>query len=182
MKKYALLWMTLVIAGGIQAQSGGGKPGAEITYGFKYNGKDVPGGGLKVFIQGDKASYQPLDAVAQKERKFLDNKGKATYQVITSKQGEQLAFKKAFADYDKPELLPGTDTVLGYLCKKAKVKVRSNTIEIWYTDALPVKATPVLEFGPGLGLILRTLRNGTSEYIATKVDLRNIKNEELKWP
>jgi len=182
MKKHSLLWIALLITGGIQAQSGKEKPGAEITYGFRYNGKDVPEGNLKLIIQGNRASYQPLDAVAQKERQFLDNKGKATYQMITNKEGELLTFKKPFSNYDQPELLPGIDTVLGYACKKAKVKVRSNTIEIWYTDALPMKGTPVLNFAPGLGLILRTLRNGTSEYIATKVDLRDIKDEELKWP
>lgn len=181
MKKSSLVWISLLLAGFAQAQSGG-KPGADITYKFRYNGKDNPEGNIRLVIQGNRASFQPADVVAQKEKQYLDNKEKATLQMITNKEGKQLTFKKSFADYEQPELLPGTDTVAGYLCKKARVRVRSNTIEIWYTDALPVKGTPVIGFTPGLGLILRTLRNGTSEYVATKVDLRNVKDEELKWP
>lgn len=182
MKKQTLLFIALLIAGGGQAQSGEGKPGMEITYALRYNGKEVPGGNLKLIIQGNKVSYQPSGGATQKESQFLDNKGKATYQMITNKEGQLLTLKKAFSTYDKPELLPGTDTILGYPCKKARVIIRSNNIEIWYTDALPYKATPTLGVAPGLGLILRTVRNGTAEHIATRVDVRNIRNEELKWP
>ncbi|WP_238429882.1 PNGase F N-terminal domain-containing protein [Chitinophaga agri] len=182
MKKMSFVWMTLLVAGSAFAQSKGTKAGAEVTYGFRYNGKEVPDGNIKLIISGDKARFAPVDPVAQKELQLLDQKGKVTYQQIKDKEGHLLTFKKPFAEYDQPELIPGTDTILGYPCKKAKMRVRSNSIEIWYTDALPVKGTPIQGYAPGLGLILRTVRNGTAEYIATKVDLHTIKDTELQWP
>ena len=59
----------------------------------------------------------------------------------------------------KFELLNETETILGYICKKAKTVVRSNTIEVWYTDALPVKGAPTV-LGQDLGLVLKMVRNG----------------------
>lgn len=174
--------MTLLVTGTALAQSKSAQPGAEVTYAFKYNGKDMPDGGIQLIIKGDKARFQPLNAVNKKELQLLDNKAKATYQQISDKEGHLLTFKKAFADYEQAELVPGTDTILGYPCKKAKLVVRSNSIEVWYTNALPFKGTPVQGYVPGLGLVLRSIRNGNSEYIATKVDLRTIKDEELQWP
>ena len=174
--------MALLVTGTTLAQSKGTQPGAEVTYAFKYNGKEVPEGNIQLIIKGDKARFQLVDGVANKELQLLDNKAKATYQQIKDKEGNLLTFKKAFADYDQATLVPGIDTVLGYPCKKAKLIVRSNSIDVWYTDALPFKGTPVQGYAPGLGLVLRSVRNGNSEYIATKVDLRNIKDEELKWP
>ncbi|MBW8686088.1 peptide-N-glycosidase [Chitinophaga sp. B61] len=174
--------MTLLVAGSALAQSKGTQPGAEITYSFKYNGKPVPEGNIKLIIKGDKVRFQPVDANAQKELQLLDNKSKATFQQIKDKEGNLLTFKKPFQAYEQAELIPGIDTIMGYPCKKAKMRVRSNSIEVWYTDALPVKGTPVLGYAPGLGLVLKAVRNGNSEYVASKIDLRNIRNEELNWP
>ncbi|TWW02600.1 peptide-N-glycosidase [Chitinophaga pinensis] len=174
--------MTLLITGTALAQSKPAQPGAEVTYAFKYNGKEMPEGNIQLLIKGDKARFQPQNGAAKKELQLLDNKAKVTYQQINDKEGHLLTFKKAFADYEQAELVPGVDTILGYPCKKAKLVVRSNSIDVWYTNALPFKGTPVQGYAPGLGLVLRSIRNGNSEYIATKVDLRNIKDEELKWP
>ncbi|SFN79326.1 GLPGLI family protein [Chitinophaga sp. YR627] len=174
--------MTLLVTGTALAQSRSAQPGVEVTYAFKYNGKDMPDGSIQLIIKGDRARFQPLNAVNKKELQLLDNKAKATFQQISDKDGHLLTFKKAFADYEQAELVPGTDTILGYPCKKAKLVVRSNSIDVWYTNALPFKGTPVQGYAPGLGLVLRSIRNGNSEYIATKVDLRNIKDEELQWP
>ena len=37
------------------------------------------------------------------------------------------------------EILPEIKTIKGYQCKKAKIIVNSNTIDLWYTDELKVK-------------------------------------------
>lgn len=174
--------MVLLITTGTQAQSPGGKAGAVITYGIRYNGKEMPGAGLKLIVQGTKARLQPGGNGKQKEQQLLDLKEKATYQVMSDEEGHVFTLRKPFSSYDQPQLLPETDTILGYPCKKAKVIIRSNTIEVWYTNALAVKGTPGLGVVPGLGLVLKTLRNSNSEMVATNIDLRNVTDDELKWP
>ncbi|WP_298394168.1 PNGase F N-terminal domain-containing protein [Flavobacterium sp.] len=67
------------------------------------------------------------------------------------------------------ELLNDTKKILGYMCKKAKTIVNSNTIEIWYTTDLKVKGAPSL-LGQNLGLVLETVRNGNFVVAATKVE------------
>ncbi|WP_232538720.1 PNGase F N-terminal domain-containing protein [Chitinophaga tropicalis] len=175
----AMMIMALLATAAVQAQT---KKGAVITYGVRYNGKEIPGAGVKMIVQGNKARLQPLGNTQQKERQFLDMKEKATYQVMTTEAGNTFTLKKAFSSYEKPELLPGTDTILGYPCKKAKVIIRSNTIEVWYTDALALKGTPTLSVVPGLGLVLKIMRNGNSETFATNISMQDVTDADLQWP
>lgn len=69
----------------------------------------------------------------------------------------------------KLELVNETKTILGYVCKKAKTVVNSNSIELWYTDQLGVKGAPAL-LGQNLGLVLETVRNGNSVVTASKIE------------
>lgn len=66
------------------------------------------------------------------------------------------------------ELLPDTKKILGYHCKKAKTIINSNTIEIWYTNDLPVKGAPSA-LGQNLGLVLETVRN--NNYVVTAISI-----------
>jgi len=67
------------------------------------------------------------------------------------------------------ELLPDTKTILGYKCHKAKTIINSNTIELWYTTDLNLKASPSI-LGQNLGVVLETMRNGNYAVTATKVE------------
>lgn len=67
------------------------------------------------------------------------------------------------------ELVNETKTILGYVCKKAKTVVNSNSIELWYTDQLGVKGAPTI-LGQNLGLVLETVRNGNSVVTASKIE------------
>ncbi len=67
------------------------------------------------------------------------------------------------------EYLNDTKKILGYNCKKAKTIVNSNTIELWYTNELKVKAAPTI-LGQNLGLVLEMVRNGNFVIKATKVE------------
>ena len=117
----------------------------------------------------------------QTEQQFLQLAEKASYQVLKS-NGIAYTLKKPFGEYVKPELLPGIDTVLGIPCKKAKAIIRSNTIEIWYTNDLEIKGSPNITIAPGLGLVLKIVRNGNSETFAKHIEYRKVTNEELGWP
>jgi GLPGLI family protein len=60
-------------------------------------------------------------------------------------------------------------TILGYSCKKAKTIINSNTIELWFTNDLPIKGSPT-SLGQNLGLVLEINRNGNFVIAATKVE------------
>lgn len=152
---------------------------AVVTYGFRNNGKDSRGE-QTLFIQGKRAAVGASGRQST-EQQFLSYADNATFQVLQGKGGT-FTMKKPFGEYVKPELLPGIDTVAGIPCKKAKAIIRSNTIEIWYTDALAIKGTPQISIAPGLGLILKIVRNGNSETYAKKIEYRKVTNEEMKWP
>ncbi|MFT3979006.1 MAG: PNGase F N-terminal domain-containing protein [Ferruginibacter sp.] len=66
------------------------------------------------------------------------------------------------------ELLNDSKTILGYACKKAKTVINSNTIELWYTNALPVKGAPSI-LGQDLGLVLEMTRNNNFSLTAEEV-------------
>lgn len=67
------------------------------------------------------------------------------------------------------EYLNDTKKILGYQCKKAKIIVNSNTIELWYTDELKVKGAPTI-LGQDLGLVLEMVRNGNFVIKVTKIE------------
>ncbi len=151
---------------------------AVITYGFRNNGKDSKAE-QKMFIKGSQVHLVPQGR--QTEQQYLQTAQKVSYQVQNN-NGMVYTLKKPFSEYVKAELLTGIDTILGIPCKKAKVFIRSNTIEVWYTNDLKIKGTPSISIAPGLGLILKTIRNGNSETIAKKIEYRTVTPEELAWP
>lgn len=151
---------------------------AVVTYGFRNNGNESRGE-QKLYIRGNRAKVAGMGR--QTERQFLQLAEKASYQVLNS-NGNTYTLKKPFSEYTRPELLPGVDTILGIPCKKARAIIRSNTIEIWYTNDLKVKGTPNITVAPGLGLVLKIVRNGNSETFAKQIDYRRVTDEELDWP
>lgn len=74
-----------------------------------------------------------------------------------------------FAEY--PELTETGESavILGYNCKHVKTSLRSNSIDIWYTTDLGVNGTPSMAYGLPQGLVLRIVRNGNYELVATEI-------------
>jgi hypothetical protein len=152
---------------------------AVVTYGLRSNGKELSSGKLKLYF---KKSLARLASDRQKEIQFLDFKEHASLQILTLENGERFTLKTPFDKYNKPEFLPDTTTILGFPCKKVKLNIRSNTIEVWYTEGLAVKGSPALNIVPDLGLVLKVVRNGNFETIAENIEFRAIKDEEITMP
>lgn len=66
-----------------------------------------------------------------------------------------------------------TKEILGYKCKKAKTSINSNTIELWYTNALEMKGSPTI-IGQQLGLVLEYVRNGNFSITAVALEHKSI--------
>lgn len=115
------------------------------------------------------------------EETFVDRKKENTYKQIASIDALQsFAFldtislkKQSFEFFDEQK------TILGYTCKKARTIINSNTIDIWFTDALKTKGSPMV-LGQNLGLVLEIHRNGSLLIQAVKIETINTKKKPLQ--
>lgn len=153
-----------------------------ITYSFKSNGKEMKGRTLLMFFKNNIARLVSGNDQSEQESRYIDYRHHETLQILSTKNGERFTLKTPFSEYMKPALTGDTATILGYKCRKAKVIIRSNTIEIWFTDDIALKGTPSLETAPGLGLILKTIRNGNFETYATKIEFWNVPDSSVHLP
>jgi hypothetical protein len=106
------------------------------------------------------------------EASYIDYNSGKTYQNVLFKDGRRYTTIDSFASYPKPELTDETQTILGYMCRKATVVIRSNKIDLWYTTGAELKGTPGLNLGPELGFVLKVVRNGNYEIEAQ--DIRDL--------
>lgn len=99
---------------------------------------------------------------------FIDYKKGAVIDII---EYEDKYFKTigSFDSLPKPTLQAETEKILDYKCKKATYKAFSNTIEVWYTDKLPIKGSPYKSYLPANSLVLKIKVNGNLRLIATDI-------------
>lgn len=110
------------------------------------------------------------------EEIFVDRKKENTYRQIAFVNAEQsfgfldsLNLKKqSFTFFEEQK------TILGYTCKKARTVINSNTIDVWFTNELKVKGSPMV-LGQNLGLVLEINRNGNYVVQANQIEKINIK-------
>ena len=140
---------------------------AIITYNFYSNGAPAGTPPLTLEASANLSKYTN----ASGETFYIDYTSSKTYQTTTLKNGEVITDEESFGTYNEPEVQSDTMTILGYLCKKAHVVIRSNHIDIWYTTQTDINGTPSISIGPALGLVLKITRNGNFEITAEKIEL-----------
>ena len=140
---------------------------AIITYNFYSNGS--PAGTPPLMLEASSVISKYISASG--EMFYIDHPSQKTYQTTTLKSGEVITDEENISNYPVPELQTDTMTILGYLCKKAHVVIRSNHIDIWYTAQTEFKGTPSINIGPALGLVLKIIRNGNFEIRAENIEL-----------
>jgi len=113
-----------------------------------------------------------------KETSYIDFGTKNTFQVARFSNGSIINTPLAFSEYPVLTETNETAVILGYTCKKFKTSLRSNSIDIWYTTQLGVKGTPSMAYGIPDGLVLKIIRNGNYEIVATDVKPLKPKEEE----
>ncbi len=118
-----------------------------------------------------------LPSVA-KEASYINFEAKKTFQLARFSDGSAINTSLPFSDYPALTETSETAVILGYTCKKIKTSVRSNSIDIWYTTELGVKGTPSMGSGIPDGLVLKVVRNGNYELIATEIKLLMQKDTE----
>ncbi len=167
--KYIIL-LLLAVTAHIFSQST-----ARITYNFYSNGK--PSGAPPLILEASPTISKYINASG--ENFFIDYTTGKTYQSTILKDGSIITAEELLDNYQVPELQSDTIRILGYLCNKAHVVIRSNHIDIWYTTRTEFKGTPSINIGPALGLVLKIVRNGNFEISAESIELTPL---NLKLP
>lgn len=166
----------LFLIGMATASAQGSKDVIKVTYQKSSNGKVMQNQDpVILFTSNDETvltSQKIIDGKASYpfERFFVNRANQSYYQVAEFG-------KDRFAITVDPELIAKQDIkitdetkmIAGYKCRKATMSVRSNSIDLWFTEDLKVKGAPS-ELGQGLGLVLETVRNGSYAITATKVE------------
>lgn len=155
----------------------------EITYQRSSNGKIIDNQDLiKVVATSTYAllsteKIQNNSATVPFEKTIVNTTDLSFTQVASLKNNQVVSYEdKEAIQKQQLELLPDTKKILGYSCKKAKTIINSNTIEIWYTNQIPVKASPSL-LGINLGLVLEITRNGNSTTQAISIKKVKLKTD-----
>jgi hypothetical protein len=113
-----------------------------------------------------------------KEANYIDFLQQKTFQVALFSDGKMINSPMAFSEYPVLEATSETAVILGYTCKRVKTSLRSNSIDIWYTTDLGVKGSPAMAYGIPDGLVLKVVRNGNYEIVATEV--KSLKAKEIE--
>jgi GLPGLI family protein len=148
----------------------------KITYQKSSNGKVIEGQDLLLVYSDSKSTLLTSEGIqSQKatypyEETWIDRSSQKIYQKgYLGAQRSALTIDSTSLAKQTFEYLPETKTILGYSCKKAKTIINSNTIELWYTEALGVKGSPST-LGQNLGLVLEIGRNGNFFTTAVKIE------------
>lgn len=153
-----------------------GQANYKITYTKSSNGKIIENQDpVIVFSNSNQTLISSKSILENKatypyEFSLIDRSTNAINQVAKLKVDKQISTLDSTSLAKQTfELLEGEKKILGYNCKKAKTIINSNTIELWYTDALNIKGAPSV-LGQNLGLVLETNRNGNFIVTATKIE------------
>ena len=172
--------------------------GIEVTYQSSYKGKVRPGQML-MKVNGNQVA---LEAVRPKMNPQMANKPRPEND---ARPRRQMPITKSYMDYAANEYynwasLPNGDVIssakgyemgkdmkvirqdkyLGLNCTVVRTSVRSNTIEIWYTNDIAFRGTPQPGVGVPDGLVLRIIRNGDT--VQEAVAINPVKEEQSLLP
>ena len=151
-----------------------GQSNYKITYFKSSNGKLVENQDPILVFCSDKQSLITSELIVNDKSEFPFEQTLITnfnyLQVANFNAFKTIATKDSISISKQSfELQMDTKKILGYNCKKAKIIINSNTIEVWYTNDLKVKGGPTI-LGQNLGLVLEMNRNGNFIIKATKIE------------
>lgn len=171
-----LVFLLLMNLGTAQEQKKTNQYGYKISYARYSNGKLLENQDPILVFTNQKKTLLTSGSIQNKKNKYpfeetvINQENNSFTQLAYLKAGQIIAMEDTNAiSKQNLELVNDTKMILGYLCKKARTSINSNSIELWYTDQLGVKGAPSV-LGQSLGLVLETIRNGNSIVTATKIE------------
>ena len=101
---------------------------------------------------------------------FVNYDTDSVYFQMNYNDGESYFYAYSLKDSDIEFKEVGEEKVKGYLCKKYKTSINSNTVEVWMTESLGYNASPVTSRGFLKGVMVRQAINGNRI-----MDLKSVK-------
>ena len=149
-----------------------------ITYKTIVNGKESDQGGkTSLLFKNDQVKIKSLhnEIINTKldiptETMFIDFKANKTYQVADFKSGKRITVETSFNTLPQFELTNEKAIIAGFECKKAQTVIRSNKIEVWYTEKAGVIGSPMINLIIPNALIVKIVRNGNFETVIDKIE------------
>ncbi len=149
----------------------------KVTYKMIYNGKEREGMPGLYMEYAQKTAKVWRDAPDVKvlipgyatEATYVDYENGIIQSAATFTDGDAFYTETPFSELRDVEFIDETREIEGYTCKKAKVVINSNTIEIWYTEDAGIQGSPMPTLGKVPGLVLSVVRNGNNETVAATV-------------
>lgn len=146
--------------------------GVTITYQSSFNGVVDTTGFVILQISDDFAkihSTRPADSYSPKIITYINFADSTIVQSAELRDNKLASSFSNFKYENGWKFLDGTETVAGIECKKAKVIINSNTIEIFYNDEMNFYGTPSPNYGVCKGVVLKTVMNGNRVQEAVNV-------------
>ncbi len=158
--------------------------GLRIIYRQIVNGQEANRGGNQVLDASQQVSEARFEHTGQppllkttKEKEILDFKNHTAYQTARISGGSAFHIRTPFSEFPPLTLTGQKDTILGYECEIVSTSLRSNSIQIRFTRAMPYRGTPQMAYGIPDGLVLKIVRNNNFGIVADTVI--QLKDKEL---
>ncbi|MGI6718924.1 MAG: PNGase F N-terminal domain-containing protein [Bacteroidales bacterium] len=145
-----------------------------ITYQHSYNDKvdssyntkvEISKNIAKIYNSGEKLYENAPDVFT-----YINYNNNTVYTTAILKSGDTIHTSKNF-EYEKEwQREDGTYNIQNTLCKKARITIHSNNIEIYYTLDSIFKGTPNPNYGLANGLVLKTVYNGVYTVEAVNIE------------
>lgn len=151
-----------------------GQTNYKITYTKSSNGSVIENQDLVVVFSSETESILTSENILKGKATFPYEqswiKGIEYFQVANLKANQSIFTKDSTSIAKQSfEFSNEKRQIQGFVCKKARTIINSNTIDIWYTNDVKVKGAPTI-LGQNLGLVLEMVRNGNFVVTATKVE------------
>jgi len=143
-------------------------PQMRVVYGIRQDGKENNSDSIVVYVS--KESMQITRPSLTKEKQYIDFANKQTIQTLDRGDNDFYIFRKTYEE-KTPEVVHEYPIILDYPCLKTVLNVRSNKVEVYYTEKTGYKGSPFLYLSEVPGLVLKVVRNGNYEVYAKRIDV-----------
>lgn len=143
--------------------------GIEVTYQTLYKGKVIPDE-MIMRVKGDEVSLTSSTPQTEfpKTESFLNYSSGKFYRRAVLSGGKVISTITLFKSGEGFKDI-GKEKFLGLDCTLLRTSINSNTIDVWYTTAIPFRGTPQAGVGVPDGLVLKIVRNGDMIQQATSI-------------
>lgn len=165
MKRLFFIATVLLTVASISATAAEKSAGVEVK--FKGNATLVAIGDESAFLRQFNETRKTAQS-SPREATYVNYSSMEYYQMAVLPDGDTVTTITPF-EYNTKLTIARSEKFLGYDCKVATTSVNSNSIEIWYTESIGFKGTPMPAWGVPNGLVLKVVRNGGSYFEAESI-------------